>query len=152
MESKPTVKVLILEDDEDRIKQFKRVLVPHNDFFFQLTVTDNVQHALDYVRHNAFDLVFIDNDLCPQHYDQPMFSGGEAGTGWDFAKQVKEMPNAQKTALYVVHSLNPLASGRIFRAIQGAGLPCEIRTFAWRKEEMSEVLTNFAAKFQKKDS
>jgi hypothetical protein len=34
MESKPTVKVLILEDDEARIKRFKHGLVPHNDFFF----------------------------------------------------------------------------------------------------------------------
>jgi len=151
MESKPTVKVLILEDDEARIKRFKRGLIPHNDFFFQLTVTDNVQHALELVRHNVFDLVFIDNDLCAQHYDQPMFSEGEKGTGIDFAKQVVDKSNAKETTLYIVHSLNFPAAGRIISVLKSAGLPCLQKPFAWNTDELASVVRGFAIRYKKQN-
>ena len=50
--------VLILEDDVNRIAQFKRALKDH-----KLYITDDANEAINFLKKHNFDYIFLDHDL-----------------------------------------------------------------------------------------
>lgn len=50
--------ILILEDDESRVKVFKSKFSKH-----QLFITDSAVQAIKYLQNNIFDYIFLDHDL-----------------------------------------------------------------------------------------
>jgi CheY-like chemotaxis protein len=92
------MRILILEDNQDRIDFFTRIYKNH-----ELFITHNIFEAQGYIINHEFDILFLDHDLEPDN-----FEALEAGrTGYDFCKLLVE-DKVQKHALIYVHSCNPV--------------------------------------------
>jgi len=149
MADKQVKRVLILEDDLHRIKSFMRGLVPHEHFVFDVDIADNVGGALEFFETTQYDLVFLDNDLCPSHYE-----GKETTyeTGFDFVKKVVDLPQAQKVSMWVVHTLNELAAYRMLGILQKKDFHTyRCSGFTWHKDNLADVLSEFKYKLDNPD-
>lgn len=97
-----TQKILILEDDLERITWFYDKLKDD-----EVTIVNNAQMAKSALYSVKFDLIFLDHDL-----------GGEAfvnsehpNTGWQVAKEIPHTPNHGTNVF--IHSWNTGAAKRM---------------------------------------
>jgi CheY-like chemotaxis protein len=89
------LKVLIFEDDAERIKTFQRILKNHDLYFFDKV--DEAKKAFDLL--GPFDFIFLDHDM-----DGKVFvPSEEENTGYQLAKHIAKMGTK---AEIVVHSMN----------------------------------------------
>lgn len=96
------MKVLILEDDGNRIATFKKKLKDH-DLYFAVSVDEAKDMAKNF---GPFDYYFLDHDL-----DGKVFvDSKDENTGYQFAKFLAEV-NA--TGKIFVHSMNPVGAQNI---------------------------------------
>ena len=105
--------ILILEDDPERWKVFRRTLSLRNN----VEIVDTVEKAKDAViasgiAFNPFDLIFIDHDLGGEVY----VDSENENTGYQFAKWLAEN---EFDAKYVTHSLNPIGARNICAVLPG---------------------------------
>lgn len=96
-------KILILDDDQNRLNIFKRNLIGHI-----LTTTSTAQAAIDQLNiNNPFDYVFLDHDLGGEGFVQ---SG--PGTGYEVALWLSNHPE-KKPEHIIIHSFNPIGSQKM---------------------------------------
>ena len=112
--------ILILEDDNERVKCFKK-----NFFGCNLTFTCKVDICIEQLESNTFDVLFLDHDLGGEVYVE---SGKGVETGHDVAKWLSN--NLDKSPKdVIVHSLNPVGADNMVKLIPGSKkIP-----FAWLK-------------------
>ena len=92
------MKILIVEDDKERIKWFQSHLIGH-----LLTVTDKVDIAKVLFSEHEYDLAFLDHDLADEDYrDQDR----EEENGSALARFLFENPQVAEKTSFVIHSLN----------------------------------------------
>ena len=102
-----SMNILILEDDPERIRCFKRWFSRHN-----LTVVNHAQDAIDNLRTKEFSLVFLDHDL-----DGRVFvPSDEPNTGFQVAVRFGEFSRNFGTNV-IIHSMNGPAAQRMERVI-----------------------------------
>lgn len=89
------MKILILEDDPDRVKRFKSHLIEHD-----VTYTDDTKACIQLLNSDTFDAVFLDHDLFGKTY----VKSGE-NTGYEVAEWLGNNPD-KKPDLIIIHSLN----------------------------------------------
>jgi CheY-like chemotaxis protein len=89
-------RILILEDDHNRITIFKSKLKRHDVYFFDQV--NDAKQALQLME--PFDYIFLDHDLDQQIY----VPSEEKNTGWQLAKFIAE-ELAYKPHIYI-HSHN----------------------------------------------
>lgn len=106
------MKVLILEDDERRIAQFKEKLEGH-----ELYVTKDPKEANEWLETEGFDFIFLDHDLAPEHYNDDTVCNET--TGLCTAEFLGDNKWLSSDAHIVVHSLNPAGAIRMMRALYG---------------------------------
>jgi len=88
------MKILILEDDRFRAQFF---IERFGDK--ELTITENAWAAIDHLKKEAFDFIFLDNDL-----------GMDNGEGQDLAKFLQDNPDNQNNHTnIIIHSWNTVA-------------------------------------------
>ena len=118
------MKILILEDDLVRQKEFKNNLSKHD-----ITIVDSSKEAIKELKSNKWWILFLDHDLG----GQVSVPSGE-NTGYEVAKFLEE--NKEYIPTYViVHSLNPAGAKNIL-----AALPKAIQIpFAWTKKELMKI-------------
>jgi CheY-like chemotaxis protein len=102
------VKILILEDSEERIKRFKKILFKYELYFYQ-----DVESAKKAVEENQFDVYFLDHDLDDRVY----VDSNELNTGWQFAKFLAEK---KIDAQVYVHTMNPTGAQNILNVLPNA--------------------------------
>jgi CheY-like chemotaxis protein len=89
------MKVLILEDDRNRIDLFMAKFHAYDTY-----VTGNVYQAIDYLKDNTFDCIFLDHDL-----------GEHNGCGMDLVTYLYNNPNnLNNDAIIIIHSWNIVAA------------------------------------------
>jgi CheY-like chemotaxis protein len=98
------MKILILDDDLGRHQYFAKNYAIH-----ELVHVTTAQEAIDQLKVNTFDVVFLDHDLGGMVMVE---SGGKEPTGYDVAKWLSENPNRQPKRVFV-HSMNPVGSQNI---------------------------------------
>ena len=91
--------VLVLEDDKERIRDFKHRLRKHT-----VRHAGTAKNAIQQLTAKKFDCLFLDHDLGGTENALP-----EENTGYEVAKWLKENPG-HKPAVIIIHSLN--AQGR----------------------------------------
>lgn len=104
--------MFILEDDENRINSFKRVLGTDNN----LIVYNNCHDALEGYKNlkDKIDIMFLDHDLGGQQ----MVSSFQYNTGYTFASYIaKEATYGHKV---VIHSCNPIGSERMYDVLNSS--------------------------------
>ena len=105
------MKILVLEDTDERIIQFKETLATH-DVHFVKTATD----AVYFLGNEDWDVVFLDHDL-----------GGETmqpstwDTGYGVACYLEQMPE-RKPKHIIIHSFNPVGAMKMRLALPEAHL------------------------------
>lgn len=85
--------ILILEDDAERIGSFVKKYADHS-----LTITNNATLAINYLKNDKFDVIFLDHDLGGKQMDWV-----EENCGMVVAKWISENPIESKI---IVHSFN----------------------------------------------
>jgi len=93
-------RILILEDNEERVAQFNRNLAPN-----MIYVTDQAQEAIHKLKVWDWDILFLDHDLG----GQLNVSTNEVNTGSTVAKWLANNPD-RKPSLIIIHSWNTVGS------------------------------------------
>ena len=93
--------VLIVEDNPDRIKIFRRNLAGST-----VVHTDQPKKAIQLLRDKDWDVVCLDHDL---HPDRPYEESGP-GTGFEVAAWLSENPNRMPRHGVYLHTLNPVGA------------------------------------------
>ena len=86
------MRILILEDDPNRFKWFRKTFADDD-----VTYTTRVPQDLSCLRGSSYDLIFLDRDL----------GWSTTESGEDVARVMKEEQLA-KDACVVIHSVNPV--------------------------------------------
>lgn len=95
-------KILILEDNHDRINTFKEKFKKDDVYFF-----DNVQEAIKaYDLFAPFDVIFLDHDLDNEIY----VPSGDPNTGYQFAKFLETKESLPQI---IIHSMNVVGAKNI---------------------------------------
>ena len=113
------MKVLILEDDYERILWFSNNMYLHKIMFVQ-----TAEQAIKFLQSETFDIVFLDHDLCDEHYKYvtvPLDADFEkfcqenldATTGFAVARFLAENPQRSPNAQIIIHTMNTVAQKRM---------------------------------------
>lgn len=99
------LKVLILEDDPNRIEFFKMKLKGHDLYFFD--IADDAINAFKLMNDKPWDIVFLDHDLG----GLALVPSSNPNTGYAVAKYMAE--NEVEAKQIIIHSMNPAGSGNM---------------------------------------
>jgi hypothetical protein len=89
------MKILILEDAEERVRQFKQKFIEHD-----VKVSDKPKEIIQLLQDDSWDVLFLDHDLGDKIY----VPSGE-GTGFEVADWLAHNPD-RIPSLVILHSLN----------------------------------------------
>ena len=106
------MKVLVLEDSEERITWFRSK-------FPSAEIVNTADEAIRLLSEAPYDVIFLDHDLAPLHYEgyNPINdeSSGRKVTRWIIAT------DTQKSARFVVHSLNAPGAAAMVETLHLSG-------------------------------
>lgn len=124
------INVLLLEDDETRIKKFIRNFNQNN---LSYMVVKNAKDCLNILKHKKFHYVFLDHDLGGEQ----MVDAKDTNTGSEVARQWKEIiGDSDLPMMVIIHSFNPIGGEYMNNLI-----PNSVRfPGVWDKEECFATL------------
>ena len=108
------LRILILEDDSNRITIFKEKLKGHDWYFFD--VADDAIGALSTIKDKPWDVIFLDHDLDGQIF----VSSSHHNTGYTVAKYIEEHRNDLEIKQIIIHSMNPAGASNMKAALPEA--------------------------------
>lgn len=113
-----TLKILIVEDDEQRMANFRHHLP--ND---KLTFTSNVPEAISMIKFRPFDVIFMDYDLDKGHEGRRTATTGlPLRTGGTVIRDIADCGDCVRGKLWVIHSLNDAgATDMMVHLLRGGG-------------------------------
>ena len=118
------MKILILEDSQERMKQFRERLVGH-----EVVIVEESRDCIVQLQNSTWDVLFLDHDLG----GQTMVESGP-GTGYEVARWLEANPQRQPPHI-VVHSFNPDGADKMI-----ACLPQAMRAPGiWASDKLSEL-------------
>jgi CheY-like chemotaxis protein len=110
------VRILVLEDDSERISWFMK-----RAFGMAVDFAKTVGEALELLQSNEYTQIFLDHDLNDQHYkacDGEVCTGEfDEETGFAVAKWLGDNPGRSEDAEVIVHTLNEPAAKRMVREL-----------------------------------
>jgi hypothetical protein len=116
------IRVFLLEDDKRRHQWFvKRFAGDHID------IADNVAEAQELLSENAYDALFLDHDLHPEHYNSS--TTDDQRTGYAIASWLAANPELQRASTIFVHTRNAEGAMRMVEELRGAGRAAEFVPF-----------------------
>lgn len=92
------MRIFILEDSQERIKQFNRAFIGH-----ELFITDNATVAINKLKSQKFDLIFLDHDL-----NGLQMEWREDNNGLMVAREIPSTKNCD--SMTIIHSCNTPAA------------------------------------------
>ena len=107
--------VLIVEDDEERIKWFRREIPPSWNV---LDTKDPVQ-AVKWLMSHEFDYIFLDHDLDFEAYEDQECKNDSSTTGYAVALWLEAHNDKQPGAEIFIHTCNTVGGDRMFQALKG---------------------------------
>jgi hypothetical protein len=116
------IRVFLLEDDKRRHRWFMKRFVGD-----QLDIADDVPGGRELLSANAYDALFLDHDLHPEHYNSP--STDDERTGYAIATWLAANPGLQRAATIFVHTRNAEGAMRMVEKLRGAGRAAEFVPF-----------------------
>jgi len=116
------MKILIVEDNLDRITYFKELLKEHDLF-----ITKDIMIALDYMRLTEIDIAFLDHDLDENNLNS-------LNNGYELVKKITELKTGEN-ALYYIHSMNPAGANKMVSLLKDNGYYAEWFPFHLLREK-----------------
>src|ERR1041385_6926955 len=108
------IRVFLLDDDERRHKWFRTRF--KGDF---LDIADNVLAAQERLAATAYDAIFLDHDLHPEHYHSD--STDDERTGYAIARWLCSNPELQRASTILVHTRNADGAMRMVAELRTVG-------------------------------
>lgn len=102
------MKILILEDDLERIKHFGKKLKQVFDF------SDDAKVAIEWLKKDEYDYIYLDHDLGGEQ-----MAWDEENCGMTVAKYIEQNPLPKKTKV-IIHSFNVYRAQQMQRIIPGS--------------------------------
>jgi CheY-like chemotaxis protein len=99
------MKILVLEDNPERIKYFRELLKVHDLF-----ITKDIQIALDFLRLNECEIIFLDHDLGQDYLTS-------LNNGYELVKKIVEL-ELQPYSQFYIHSMNPNGANRMVNLLK----------------------------------
>lgn len=114
MRMKRTLKILILEDNPERIKKFRRMFLPADELF----IHTDVESAISQLKSESdFNLLLLDHDLGGEIFVDSSLEN----TGSGFCRRFCAMENYSRNLDIIVHSMNPAGARNMVSILHGAG-------------------------------
>jgi len=105
------MKILILDDDSVRQREFSRRLIGED-----VAHTFTAKETIDQLKLNIYDILFLDHDLG----GKINVTSGE-GTRFEVAEWIKENPD-RKPHHIIIHSYNPIGAKNMQQCLPGSVL------------------------------
>jgi hypothetical protein len=118
------IKVFLLDDDIRRHHWFAQRF--RGDL---LDVAHNVEQARQFLSDNAYDAIFLDHDLHPEHYNS--LSSDDERTGYAIASWLAANPELQRASTILVHTRNADGAMRMIETMRSAGRNAEYVPFPY---------------------
>jgi len=123
------IRVFLLDDDRRRHRwfaaRFKGDVVD---------VADNVERAQEMLSASAYDAIFLDHDLHPEHYHAP--SQDDERTGYAIALWLAANPELQRASTIMVHTRNADGAMRMVEELRRAGRTADYVPFPYLAERI----------------
>ena len=113
------LRVLLLDDDERRHDWFAERF--DGD---QLDIAVEPATAIELLAANAYDAIFLDHDLLPEHY-RTTNSRDEERTGYAVAAWLAARPEVQPSTTIIVHTRNANGALKMVSKMREAGRRAE---------------------------
>ncbi len=124
----PGSTVLIVEDSPLRMRSFRQKLIGNT-----VDIVTPAQEAIDRLRTNTYDWVFLDFDL-DQH------GAVDPGNGGDVVAWIVRNPSLFDDTRFVVHSLNTVGGMSMYRLLRRLGLRARYLPGVWENEPFLETV------------
>ena len=105
------MRLLILEDNQERIEKFKK-LFKNQDLY----IAEDIQRVKEHCSYNEFSVIFLDHDLGNKMW----VNSDEENTGYQFVKWMVDS-NLQRNALIYIHSMNPIGANKMLNYLLDNG-------------------------------
>jgi CheY-like chemotaxis protein len=100
-----SMKIFVLEDNDERIQFFKEKLGD----IHTLTFSKKVPEAIEIIKNDEFTTFFLDHDLDDRTY----VNSDEPNTGFQLCKWLKENPEYLPFQIFI-HSMNSVGAQRMY--------------------------------------
>ena len=118
------MKILILEDSDERIFRFKQKLVGHD-----VTFTDKPKEAIQLLQENEYSYIMLDHDMGTT-FEKP----GE-GTGYEVAHWISEHPERAPRHI-LIHTMNNVGASAMMLVLGRVGIRASYIPQLWEKIEI----------------
>lgn len=112
--SRSPIRVFLLDDDERRHEWFTKRFA-HDD----LDIAKDVPGATALLSEKAYDAIFLDHDLLPEHYNSDILD--DERTGYAVAAWLAARHDLQPASTIVVHTRNADGAMRMVEELRRAG-------------------------------
>ena len=112
--SRNPIRVFLLDDDVRRHQWFVKRFVGD-----EIDIAENPADAISMLQANAYDAIFLDHDLLPEHYKSS--TPDDERTGYAVAAWLAANPQHQPASTIMVHTRNADAAIRMVEALRGTG-------------------------------
>src|SRR5438477_6976795 len=123
------IRIFLLEDDKRRCEWFAKRF--KGDV---IDVACEVQQAKQLLQTRAYDSIFLDHDLMPEHYGAD--TTDDERTGYAIASFLAAHPELQRSATIMVHSFNADGGMRMVEELRNAGRDVDYIPFHFLKERL----------------
>lgn len=110
------MKILILEDDMNRMKQFNErmdELNSHTTFDCEMVHVETAKECIEQLESNKFDLILLDHDLGGKVF----VNTNDINTGSEVARWMNKNFSKIKNTAIVTHTFNPAGAQSIIALI-----------------------------------
>jgi hypothetical protein len=108
------IRVFLLDDDIRRHEWFETRFKGD-----QVDIADNVIQAREMLSSGAYDAIFLDHDLHPEHYNSD--STDDERTGYAIALFLSSNPDLQRASTIMVHTRNADGAMRMVEELRSSG-------------------------------
>jgi CheY-like chemotaxis protein len=105
------MKILLLEDNQERINKFKELFKNQTIF-----CCSDIHQAIDTCNNWNIDIMFLDHDLDNRIW----VDSREENTGYQFVKWLVDNKIQEKCLIYI-HSMNPIGANRMLNYLLNNG-------------------------------
>lgn len=129
----PKRKFFILEDSEDRIKEFKERLKKEGKIF----ITKNVKEAKKIFKtEGPWDMIFLDHDL----EGKAFVDVKDPNTGSAFCEWLAGQLSPERPPLILVHSANEVGARNMMAILKDKKIKSYRTPFVWLNSEFGKLI------------
>ena len=105
------ITIFLLDDDRRRHRWFIKRFTGDD-----VVIAENVSEARNLLQENAYDAIFLDHDLLPEHYESDKHD--DENTGYAIAEFLSTNKSVQSAATIIVHTRNSEGGMRMVEVLR----------------------------------